>query len=70
MTRNGKETVATQVKLISKTHVKKFALSMGETRAWKFTRISDEFYVACEAAMKNFIRGRVDNHPSKGVTLT
>lgn len=62
--------MATQVKLISKTHVKKFAMSMSETRAWKFNRISDNFYVRCEAKLKDFIRNEVAAHPSRGSTLT
>lgn len=61
---------ATKVKLISKTHVKTFAFSMGETRAWKFTRISDDFYVRCEANLKNFVRNEIAKHATRGVTLT
>ena len=39
-------------------------------RAKMFTRVSEDFLVACEANMKEFIRGRVQRHPSVGKTLT
>ena len=57
------------VKLISKKHVKAFALEMAKSRAQKFTRVSGEFYVRCEAVMKEFIRGHVHRLPSVGKTI-
>jgi hypothetical protein len=35
----------------------------------KFTRVSEEFLISCEAALKSHIRSRVHGHPSKGKTL-
>jgi hypothetical protein len=58
-----------KVKLISKTHVKKFALAMAEQRAHKFTRVSGDFYIQCEAHLKEFIRSHVRAMPSKGETI-
>ena len=61
--------------LICASKCKKFALEMakaqlGPTRQKMFTRVSQEFLIACEANMKEFIRNRVRCHPSKGKTLT
>jgi hypothetical protein len=55
--------------LISQKHVKAFALAMAKTRAHKFTRVSSEFLVRCEANLKEFIRGYVQRLPSKGKTI-
>lgn len=60
--------------LICASKCKRFALdvaqsSISKTRAKKFTRVSKEFLVACEANLKEFIRQRVESHPSKGKTL-
>ena len=57
------------VKLISKKHVKAFALEMAKARAHKFTRVSGEFHVRCEVALKEFIRGYVHRLPSVGKTI-
>lgn len=58
-------------KLICVSKVKKFALEYAKAnRAQKFSRVGEEFLVACEANLKSFIQGRVDRHPSKGKTLT
>ena len=62
-------------RLICASKCKKFALEMAQanpapTRSKMFTRVSQEFLVACEANLKDFIRNRVRNHPSKGKTLT
>lgn len=62
-------------KLICASKCKKFALEMaqsqlGPTRSKMFTRVSEEFLIACEANLKAFIRNRVNTHPSKGKTLT
>lgn len=36
-------------KLISRKHVKAFALAMAENRAHKFTRVGGEFFIKVEA---------------------
>jgi hypothetical protein len=58
-----------KVKLVSKKHVKQFALDMAKTRAHKFTRVGGEFLIKCEANLKEFIRGSVSRLPSKGKTI-
>jgi hypothetical protein len=59
-----------KVKLVSKKHVKQFALDMAKsTRAHTFTRVGGEFYIACEAALKEFIRNHIRRLPSKGKTI-
>ena len=58
-----------KVRLISKKHVKPFALSCAEHRAHKLTRVGGEFYIKCEAQMKEFIRRYVQALPSKGKTI-
>jgi hypothetical protein len=62
-------------RLICASKCKKFALEvaqaqLGPTRSKMFTRVSEDFLVACEANLKNFIHSRVRSHPSKGKTLT
>lgn len=56
-------------KLISRKHVKSYALAMAEPRAHRFTRVGSEFYIKCEAQMKTFIRNYVRSLPSKGKTI-
>ncbi|WCJ60707.1 hypothetical protein NXS98_06155 [Fontisphaera persica] len=55
--------------LINRRHVKLFALEMAMARAHKFTRVSQEFFLKCEANLKEFIRGQVHRHPSVGKTI-
>ena len=57
-------------KLISRKHVKAYALSVASERAHKFTRVGADFYIQCEAQMKTFIRQHVLRLPSKGKTIT
>lgn len=57
------------VKLVSRKHVKLFALAMAESRAHRFTRVSGDFYVRCEAVLKDYIRGHVQRLPSVGKTI-
>ena len=57
------------VKLVSKKHVRQFALDMAKGRAHKFTRVGGEFFIKCEANMKEFIRNYVHRLPSKGRTI-
>ena len=57
-------------KYISKSKCKRFALEFAKAnRAHKFTRVSEEFLIACEANLRNFIQSRIKSHPSKGKTL-
>jgi len=57
-------------KLISRKHVKEFALAMASKRAHKFTRVGGEFFIKVEANVKEFIRSYVQRLPSKGKTIT
>lgn len=56
---------------ICRSKCKEFALKMAaeHRHANKFGRVSEEFLVAAEAALKNWIVSRVKGQPSKGVTL-
>jgi hypothetical protein len=55
--------------MINRRKVKLFALEIAKSRAHKFTRVGSEFYVKCEANLKQFIQGQVQRHPSKGKTI-
>jgi len=55
--------------LINRSKVKLFALEMAKGRAHKFTRVGSEFYIKCEANLKEFIRNQVQRHPSVGKTI-
>lgn len=55
--------------LINKKHVKLFALEMAKDRHHKFTRVGGEFFIKCEANLKEFIRGHVHRLPSVGKTI-
>jgi hypothetical protein len=57
-------------KLISRKHVKDFALTVASQRAHKFTRVGGEFFIKVEAHVKEFIRSYVRSLPSKGKTIT
>ena len=51
-------------------YVKRWALDYARTnRAHPFSRVSEQFLNAIEAATKAAIRDRIDRHPSKGKTL-
>lgn len=56
-------------RLISRKHVKAAALAAAAKRAHKFTRVGSEFFVKCEANLKEFIRNYVRRLPSKGKTI-
>jgi len=67
--------VKTRFKLICASKCKKFTMEVAKSnpvpqRAKMFTRVSEEFLIACEVNLKNFILNRVKTHPSKGKTLT
>jgi hypothetical protein len=55
--------------LINRKHTKQFALDMATSRAHKFTRVGGDFFIKCEANMKEFIRNYVHRLPSKGKTI-
>lgn len=62
-------------RLICAAKCKRFAIEVVKAnpvaqRADKFTRVSEDFLIACEANLKNFIINRVNTHPTKGKTLT
>lgn len=49
---------------------KKFAIDFAKhNRSQKFTRVSEEFLISCEVALKSHIESRIKSHPSKGKTL-
>ena len=56
-------------KLISRKHVKAYALAIAEPRAHKFTRVGSEFFIKAEAQLKVFIQQYVKSLPSKGKTI-
>jgi len=58
-----------KVRLINRKHVKEFALEMARHRAHKFTRVGGEFFLKCEANLKEFVRNYVHRLPSKGKTI-
>ncbi|MBI3852724.1 MAG: hypothetical protein HY298_20920 [Verrucomicrobia bacterium] len=58
-----------KVRLISKKHVRQFALDMAQSRAHKFTRVGGAFFIQCEAHLKEFIRNYIHRLPSKGKTI-
>lgn len=58
-----------KTRLISRKHVKAFALSVAENRSHQFTRVGGDFFIRCEAQLKEFIRGYVLRLPSKGKTI-
>lgn len=62
-------TFVTKTPLLNRAKVKALALACAQQRARKFTRVSNDFYVGAEAALRNYISHRVANHPSIGITL-
>lgn len=64
-----------QFKLICVSKCKKAALEIAKSnpapiRAKMFSRVSEDFLIACEANLRAFIETRIKTHPSKGKTLT
>jgi hypothetical protein len=55
--------------LLNKRHVREFTLTQAQQRAHKFTRAGNEFYVRCEANLREFIRNQIHRHPSVGKTI-
>ena len=58
-----------QTPMLNRSKVRQFTLTMAGQRAHKFTRIGSEFYLRCEAQLKNYIRDQVHRHPSVGRTI-
>ena len=58
-------------KLICASKCKKFAKEYAKiNRPFnKFTRVSDDFLIGCENALRNHIESRIKSQPSKGKTL-
>ena len=59
-----------KTRLISRKHVKDFALTVAAHRTHKFTRAGGKFFLKAEAHLKEFIRSDVQRLPSKGKTIT
>ena len=57
-------------KLISRKHVKDFALTIARQRAHQFTRVGGEFFIKVEANVKEFVRHYVRALPLKGKTIS
>lgn len=59
-------------RLICASKCKKFALEFArqQIRTKGHTRVSEEFLISCEVALKNHIISRVRMQPTKGKTLT
>jgi hypothetical protein len=57
-------------KLTSPSNVRQLALEYAaRTRAHGFTRVSKKFFEAVEINARNFIKDRINRHPSRGKTL-
>jgi hypothetical protein len=61
--------MSTATKLISKKHVRQFALDASKGRHHKFALVGDGFFVKCEAHLRTFIAAHVAALPSKGKTI-
>lgn len=59
-------------RLICASKCKKFALEFArnQIRTKGHSRVSEEFLISCEVALKNHILSRVKMQPTKGKTLT
>ena len=55
--------------LLNRRQVKQYALEQARHRAHKFTRVGSDFYVKCEARLREFIQHHVHSLPSKGKTI-
>jgi hypothetical protein len=63
--------VRAKFNLICASKCKKLALDIAKTnKFYKFTRVSEDFLISCEVALRNHIDNRVKSHPSVGKTLT
>jgi hypothetical protein len=55
--------------LLNRRQVKLYALEQARHRAHRFTRVGKDFYVKCEAHLRQFIGQYIDRLPSKGKTI-
>ena len=55
--------------LINRRQVKQYALERARSRAHKFSRVGSDFYVKCEAHLREFIQNYIHRLPSKGKTI-
>ncbi len=55
--------------MLNKRQVRLFTLTQAQQRAHKFTRVGSDFYVKCEATLREFIRNYIHRLPSKGKTI-
>ena len=64
--------VKSKFRFICASKCKKFALELArnQIRTKGHTRVSEEFLISCEVALKNHIISRVKMQPTKGKTLT
>jgi hypothetical protein len=56
-------------RLLNRKQVKAFAMHRASFRAHKFTRVGDDFYVKCEANLREFIQNYIHRLPSVGKTI-
>jgi hypothetical protein len=58
-------------KYINRSACKKFALEFAKTNRpfWKCHRVSEDFLISCEIALKIHIQSKIKSHPTKGKTL-
>ena len=71
---NPQQKIKYRPDLICKSKVKKLALALAQanpapSRAKMFTRVGEDFYKACEAKLREFMKSRIKSQPSKGKTL-
>ena len=55
--------------LLNRSAVKALALAVAQQRARKFTRVSGDFYIKANTALRVFVVNYVNSHPSVGVTI-
>ena len=55
--------------LLNRRQVKLYALEQARGRAHKFTRVGNDFYIKCEAHLRQFIQHYIHRLPSKGKTI-
>ena len=55
--------------LLNKKAVKTFALSIGQERYHKFTRVSAELFVEVESVVREYLKRKIESLPSVGKTI-
>jgi hypothetical protein len=58
-----------KTRLLNRQQVKAFVLSEAGKRHHRFTRVGADFYIRCEAHLREFIRWHVKQLPSRGKTI-